>query len=194
MKNKTEKSPCTGSFTGNLSPVQMIELDACTQCRECLKVCPVQEVTGKTAVSPPEKIRMFRQFIKATGSLKSRLFGKGEADRKLLEEFSKAVFECTTCGACGQHCTVGIFTQRLWPAMRKEMIDRGLVDYKILTDMPEAIEKTGNPYNFPVGERYKPWFPETVRVSETAELAYYAGCSGAYSAQPMVRGDVLVLG
>jgi heterodisulfide reductase subunit D len=174
--------------------MQRIELDACTQCGECLKVCPIQDVTGNPAISPPEKIRMFRKFIKATGGLKSRLFGRDAVDRKLLEEFSKAVFECTTCGACGQHCTVGIFTQRLWPSLRKEMIDRGLVDYQILTDMPEAIKKSGNPYNFPVDDRYKPWFPETVKVSEKAELAYYAGCSGAYSAQPMVRGDALVLG
>ncbi len=30
-------------------------------------------------------------------------------------------------------------------------------------------------------------------ISESAEIAYYAGCTGAYEAQPMVRGDVLVL-
>lgn len=185
---------CGGSFTENLSPLQLIELDSCTGCGECLKACPVQEVTGRPAISPPEKIRMFRQFIKATAGLKARFLGKNEADRKLLEEFTRAVFECTTCGACGQQCTVGIFTQRLWPYLRKEMIERGMVDYKLLTDMPEAIRKSGNPYNSPTEDRYKPWFPESVEVLDKAEIAYYAGCSGAYQAQPMVRGDALVLG
>lgn len=174
--------------------MQLIELDACTQCRECLSVCPVQEVTGNPAVSPPEKIRMFREFIRATDGLKARFLGGREIDRQVLEDFSKAVFECTTCGACGQHCTVGIFTQRLWPFLRREMIRRGFVDNKILTDMPEAIRITGNPYNFPAEDRYKPWFPQGVKVADNAETAYYAGCSGAYGAQPMVRGDVLVLG
>ncbi|MHB8882537.1 MAG: (Fe-S)-binding protein [Thermodesulfovibrionales bacterium] len=188
------RKPCSASFGDSLTALQLIELDACSQCRECLKVCPVQEVTGNPAVSPPEKIRMFRQFLKATNGLKARLFKKGDIDQKLLEEFTRAVFECTTCGACGQHCTVGLFTQRLWPYLRKEMIERGLVDYEILTKMPEAIQKTGNPYNFPAADRYRPWFPETVKVSKQADLAYYAGCSGAYGAQPMVRGDALVLG
>ncbi len=68
MKNKR-------SFTEELSPRQILEIDACTQCGECLKHCPVQDVTGRPAVSPPEKIRMFREFIRATDGLKARLFG-----------------------------------------------------------------------------------------------------------------------
>jgi len=187
MKDKKE------SFIGNLTPMHVMELDACTQCGECLQYCPVQAVTGKPAISPPEKIRMFREFIKATGGLKARFFSPKEIDRAALEDFTRAVFECTTCGACGQKCAVGIFTQRLWPYLRKEMFDRGLVDYDILKNMPDAIKKTGNPYNFPIEERFKPWFPEQVKVAERSEIAYYAGCSGVYGAKPMVRGDVLVL-
>jgi heterodisulfide reductase subunit D len=184
----------SGSFAKGLSPSQRVEIDACTQCGECLKTCPVQDVTGNQAVSPPEKIRIFREFIKATDGLKAKLFGARDIDRRLLEDFTKAVFECTTCGACSQNCTVGIFTQRLWPAMRKEMIRRGLVNYEALTTMPESVRKTGNPYGSPTSERFSPWFPENVKVSDRADLAYYAGCSGAYQAHPMVRGDVLVLG
>src|SRR4030067_2815910 len=101
MRNKN-------SFTSCLSRRQIIELDACTQCGECLKNCPVQDVTGNPNISPPEKIRMFKEFIKATDGLKSMIFGKGDIDRKLLEDFSRAVYECTTCGACGRGCTAGI--------------------------------------------------------------------------------------
>ena len=186
MKNKD-------SFTQGLTPMQLMELDACTLCGECLKHCPVQDVTGKEAVSPPEKIRLFREFIRATEGLKARLFGPRQIDRKLLEDFTKAVYECTTCGACGQNCSVGIFTQRLWPVLRKEMVRRGLGPIGPQADMPEAIRETGNPYKKPSADRYRPWFPENVSVSENAEIAYYAGCTGAYEAQPMVRGDVLVL-
>jgi heterodisulfide reductase subunit D len=186
MKNKR-------SFTEELSSQQIIEIDACTQCGECLRHCPVQDVTGNPSVSPPEKIRMFREFIRTTDGLKARLFGAGEVDRKLLDDFTKAVYECTTCGACGQNCPVGIFTQRLWPVLRKEMVKRGLGPLGVQVNMPRAIEKSGNPYEKPASERYKPWFPETVKLAERADIAYYAGCTGAYEAQPMVRGDVLVL-
>ncbi len=181
------------SFT-ELTPTQLLELDACTQCGECLKYCPVQDVTGNPTISPPEKIRMFREFLKTSSGLKAKIFGPGAIDRKLLEDFAKAVFECTTCGACGQACPVGIFTQRLWPALRKEMVKRGLGPIGPQTNLPKAIAETGNPYEKPSLERYSPWFPEGVRVSEKAEIAYYAGCTGAYEAQPMVRGDVIVLG
>jgi len=187
MKNKR-------SFTEELTAQQILEIDACTQCGECLKHCPVQDVTGKPAVSPPEKIRMFREFIRATDGLKARIFGPAEADRKLLEDFTKAVYECTTCGSCGQNCPVGIFTQRLWPVLRKEMVKRGLGPLGVQANLPQAISKSGNPYDKPASDRYKPWFPDKVIVAGRADIAYYAGCTGAYEAQPMVRGDVLVLG
>ncbi|MGD0885864.1 MAG: (Fe-S)-binding protein [Thermodesulfovibrionales bacterium] len=186
MKNK-------GCFTENLTVQQLIELDACTECGECLKFCPIQDVNSKPSISPPEKIRVFREFIKATEGLKARLFGPKDIDRRLLEDFTKAVFECTTCGACGENCPVGIFTQRLWPLLRKEMVKRGFGPVGGQAKMPEVIDNTGNPYNMPAAERFKPWFPEDVKIAERADIAYYAGCTGAYSAQPMVRGDVLVL-
>jgi heterodisulfide reductase subunit D len=186
MKNKN-------CFTEDLTAQQLLELDACTQCGECLQFCPIQDVNGNPLISPPEKIRVFREFIKATEGLRARLFGPKDIDRRLLEDFTRAVFECTTCGACGQHCTVGIFTQRLWPALRKEMVRRGIGPIGGQAKMPGVIKETGNPYNMPAKERFSPWFPEKVSVAERAEIAYYAGCTGAYSAQPMVKGDVLVL-
>jgi len=199
MKSKTVRKskvypsvPPQKSFTEGLTPLQLMELDACTQCGECLKYCPVQDVTGNSAVSPPEKIRMFREFIKATEGLKARLFGSTDIDKKLLEDFAKAVFECTTCGACSQACSVGIFTQRLWPMLRKEMVRRGLGPIGTQAETPIAIRNTGNPYNQPPADRFI-WLPSDVKVSEKAEIGYYAGCTGAYEAQPMVKGDVLVL-
>jgi heterodisulfide reductase subunit D len=186
MKNKC-------SFTDELNQRQVLEIDACTQCGECLKHCPVQDVAGNPAVSPPEKIRMFREFIRSTDGLKATLFGPKEVDRKLLEDFTKAVYECTTCGACGQNCPVGIFTQRLWPMLRKEMVKRGLGPIGVQAKLPEVVKRSGNPYDKPASDRYQPWFPEKVKVAERADIAYYAGCTGAYESQPMVRGDVLVL-
>ncbi len=180
-------------FSAYLSPQQLIEIDACTRCGECLQFCPIQDVTGRPSISPPEKIRVFREFIRATEGLKASLFGSKVIDKQLLEDFTKAVFECTTCGACGQHCTVGIFTQRLWPVLRKEMVRRGIGPIGEQAKMPDAIATHGNPYNKPASERFYPWMPEGIEIVERAHLAYYAGCTGAYSAQPMVRGDVMVL-
>src|SRR5512135_2588669 len=140
------------TFTSGLTPIQRIELDACTQCGECLRHCPVQDVTGNPSISPPEKIRLFREFIRATEGLKARIFKSSDLDQRLLEDFAKAVYECTTCGACGQNCSVGIFTQRLWPVLRKEMVRRGLGPIGPQAGIPKAIADTGNPYNKPAGD------------------------------------------
>lgn len=182
------------SFIEGLTKRHLIELDACTRCSECLKWCPVQEVTGRREISPPEKIRIYREFIEKTEGLKAKLFGADEISRKELEEFAKAVFECTTCGACGEICEAGIFSQRLWPYLRKKMVDMGLGPIGPQANLPKVIKETGNPYNKAASDRYAPWFPENVKVAEKAEIAYYAGCTGAYEAQPMVKGDVLALG
>jgi len=179
------------SFTEGLSRRQLIELDACTRCSECLKWCPVQEVTGRREISPPEKIRLYREFIENTEGLKARILGK-KIDRRLLEDFVRAVYECTTCGACGEVCEVGIFSQRLWPVLRRKMVEMGLGPIGPQANLPGFVKETGNVYNKPPQERFA-WFPEGVKVHEKAEIGYYAGCTGCYEAQPMVRGDVLVL-
>ncbi len=179
-------------FTNRLSRKEIVELKACTQCRECLRYCPVQEVTEDLSISPSEKIRQYREFIEQTEGLKS-LFLKKEIPDEVLEHFTKAVFECTTCGVCGEVCPVGIDTQRLWPILRREMVLRGLGPIGSQREIPGAVKKTGNPYNRPPSERYKPWFPDGVEIPEQAEVAYYAGCTGAYQAQPMVRADVVVM-
>lgn len=186
MKNKKP-------FGRELSKIQRVELDACTQCGECLKYCPVQEVTGRPEISPPEKIRLFRKLIKETDSVKSRIFGEGHIDPQLFQDLTNAVYECTVCGACGQSCPVGLFNQRLWPVLRKEMVKRGLGPVGPQANMQKVITETGNPYNKPAEERYSPWLPVHAEVADRAEIAYYAGCTGAYCAMPMVRGDVLVL-
>jgi heterodisulfide reductase subunit D len=74
------------------------------------------------------------------------------------------------------------------------MVDMGLGPIGPQANLPKALEKTGNIYDKPASERFSTWFPEDVKVAERSEIAYYAGCSGCYEAQPMVKGDVLVLG
>jgi len=135
---------------------------------------------------------MFKALMKSTRGLK-KLFGR-DVDNKLLQDFTNAAYECTVCGACGQSCPVGLFNQRLWPVLRNEAAKWGIGPVGAQRDMPRKVRETGNPYGDPSQERYSPWFPDSVIVAERAEIAYYAGCTGAYCAQPMVRGDVLVLG
>ena len=184
------------NFTDELTPRQILEIDACTGCGECLKHCPVQNVSGvdgNPSISPPEKIRMFRELIRGSEGLKAMLFGPREADRKLLEDFASAVFECTTCGACGENCPVGINTQRLWTTLRKELVEHGLAPLDQLPPWSKSITASGNLYGKPVAERYKPSFPDGIKVVDCADVAYYAGCTPTLVTHPINQGDINVL-
>ncbi len=43
-------------FMEGLTKKELIELDACTRCNECLAWCPVQDVTDDPNISPPARI------------------------------------------------------------------------------------------------------------------------------------------
>ena len=48
-----------------LSPKQLVEIDACTRCGECLKVCPVYTQKGEEEIDPRGKIQAFKSFIRS---------------------------------------------------------------------------------------------------------------------------------
>jgi len=139
-------------FVSGLSKRQLVEIDACTRCGACLTECPIQDVTGDTSVSPPDKIALFRTFIQRTHGLQARFMGAANISEEELKHFSRAVWECTTCGRCGEMCEAGIFSQRLWPFLRAKMVEMGYGPWEPQNMMEEVTLKTGNVYN----QRYSP--------------------------------------
>ncbi len=59
----------------NLSPKQLIEIDACTQCGECLNVCPVYTQKGDEDIDPRGKIQNFKSFIRSQYGIWAKIFG-----------------------------------------------------------------------------------------------------------------------
>src|SRR3972149_5195273 len=99
-----------------LSKRQLVELDACVHCTECVKWCPVTQVEEDYANTPMDKIAVLKSFVQRTrGPLRFLRKGVSEEELKL---FADQVYRCTTCGRCGVVCPVGIDCQELWPAVR----------------------------------------------------------------------------
>lgn len=174
----------------NLSKLEMIELDACTRCSECLNWCGIQDATDDPSISPPEKIKTYRDFVRRTHGLRARLLGGKEITEDEWKKFQDAIYTCTGCGACGEVCPVGIHTQRLWGSLRRKMVDMG---YKPPGGLPNLL-KNAKEYKsiFPhsLGLRYKIWMPEGIKISESAELGYFEGCDVAWDAPGMASGAV----
>lgn len=180
------------SLVDNLTPVQLVSFDACTGCNECLRWCPVLDVTGDESLATPEKIRIYGALIRSRHSLLSGLTGPPEVEMSLLEKLKEALYTCTTCGRCGEVCEVGINTQRLWPALRQKLVEMGIGPMGAQDQTAPLVREHRNPYARPHAERFA-WLPPEIEVADQAEIGFYAGCSGAYVAQPMVIGAVRVL-
>jgi heterodisulfide reductase subunit D len=180
------------SFVEGLSKLQRVELDSCSRCSECLKWCPVYEALQIKEITTPEKITAYRQFHYNLSGLKSLFLGGKEPTKEELENFRDALYQCTTCGACGESCEVGIWTQKLWPTLRKKMVELGIGPPEPQRTIEGVIKVKHNPYDLPSENRFS-WLPKEVTVLEEAEWGYYAGCSGSYVAQPMVAGAVKFL-
>jgi len=180
------------SFTDNLTRLQLISLDACTRCMECLQWCPVLDVTEDETLATPEKIRIYGELVRSQHGLSAKLFGRPEVPPEVLEKLTQALYTCTTCGRCGEVCPVGINTQRLWPAMRAKMVELGVGPMGAQREIPRIVTEKHNPYDQPHSERFA-WVPPEVKVAERAEIGYFTGCSGAYTAQPMVAGAVRIM-
>ncbi len=175
-----------------LTRSDLISLDACTRCGQCIPYCPIQEASGQRDISPPEKITMFRQLLSSQRGARAVLFGQRPLDREKLQKLSDALYHCTVCGVCGEYCEVGINCMRLWPDMRHKMVELGVGPFGPQKDTPKTTWEFKNPYGQPHSERLA-FLPPDVHVEKAAENGFYVGCSGAYPSKPMVAGAVRVL-
>lgn len=167
-----------------LSPKQLLEIDACTRCGDCLRICPVYTQKTEEGINPRGKIQAMKKFIRGQYGLWARIFGKKSLSESELEKFSEMVYRCTLCGECGTQCPVSIDSRNLWLAFKEVLVDQGhypkqlklmmgniLKDHNISghdndqrTDWLEAME------DFPA-DRYQ---------KERADVVYFIGCVSAY--------------
>jgi heterodisulfide reductase subunit D len=166
--------------TKNLTAVQLMELDSCTRCGECVKWCPTYAATdGKPGLAPRDKILRWRQFMNKSYGIKAKLFGPQEIPQSELEEFKDDVHSCTTCGICGTVCESGINTVELWEALRANLVKKGIGPYGKQNMFPKLIGQYHNPYLLDQKDRLA-WVPDDVKIEDKSDLVYFTGCTAGY--------------
>ncbi len=184
----------------NLSPRQLLELDTCTRCSECVQWCPVYEQDEKYDLTPQAKAKAFRKILQAQDGILSmlvppdswlgrKLHREGRQEKR-IERFIQGLYECSTCGQCHYVCPSYIDTVELWEAIRKSMVNAGygpLENHKSLTRSVKAYD---NPWQQPRSVRDK-WAKRAKKqkqidrvpknpAKEKTEVLYYVGCTASF--------------
>jgi heterodisulfide reductase subunit D len=168
---------------------QIMEMEACTRCGECIENCPTFAEAKNEEIHPLQKINQTKRFWKADHlGLLARLFGMKPATVEELAAFSQGVYQCTLCGRCHVVCPVQIDTRPLWISMREMLVDLGIYP----SPMNQLRETVTTHYNISgdPNENRLGWsanmaaVPEGLDRKQHAEVVYFMGCVASF--YPMV--------
>jgi heterodisulfide reductase subunit D len=168
----------------SLSPKQLIEIDACTRCGECLNYCPVYAQRGEEDIDPRGKIQSFKSFIRSQYGLWARIFGPKRLNEEKLRKFSEMVYRCTLCGECSVSCPVSIDAKNLWLALRETLTEMG--HYPEATDRLKANLLKAYNISGTENEERTEWLeflddlPDHRYQREKAQVAYFVGCVASF--------------
>ncbi len=164
---------------------QLMELDACTRCGECIKWCPTFAEAERDEITPLDKIHTLRSFAKGQyGGFLARLFGYRPPTEESVKRWSRGTYDCTLCGRCAVVCPVHIDTRSLWIAMREQLVELGSYP-QVMDTLRENVAAHYNISGDPAEDRLI-WsenletVPEGVRGKEQAEVVYFVGCTVSF--------------
>jgi heterodisulfide reductase subunit D len=171
-----------------ISPLQMLELDSCTRCQECVGACPV--VRAGIPDGAMERIDVWRRAGKPVFRLKDLLLNKQSRGSDLPALF-ESLFRCTTCGICSVICESGISTTSLWESMRGAGRELGF-RHADVEKTTQVIVQMKNPYGVSSGSRMS-WVPEEIGIAESAPVAFFAGCTIAFRQPELGKAALRIL-
>jgi Fe-S oxidoreductase len=168
---------------------QILELEACTRCGECIETCPTFAEARNEEIHPLNKVAQTKRFWKADHlGLLARLFGIRSATQEELAAYAEGVYQCTLCGRCHEVCPVRIDTRPLWISMRELLVDWELHP-AAMDQLHETVTTHHNISGDPNQERLG-WTanmetpPQGIDQRAHAETIYFVGCVAAF--YPMV--------
>ena len=181
-------SPAAILANGNslLTAGQMIELDACIRCGECMRACSSFQAKGDEGATLVGMIRRRRALFDDTTPLAGVLGGRDGVSAEQWERFQTGVFSCTLCGRCEEFCPVGIKTRGLAMALRQELATARCMMPKNLGVARDAVVEEGNVFRFPNEDRAM-WaeflddIPPDLMEKDHAEVLYFVGCVSSFS-------------
>ncbi len=195
-----EPETCKRIRVQNLSPRQLLELDTCTRCSECVQWCPVYAQDEKDDLTPRAKAKAFRKIMRAQDGILSMLvppdswlarkLNLKSRQEKRIERFVQGLYECSTCGQCHYVCPSYIDTVELWEGIRKSIVSAGYGPLENQAALTSSVKSYDNPWLQPRSVRDKwakrakkqkqiPKVPKNIS-KEKAEVLYFVGCTASF--------------
>lgn len=163
---------------------QLIEMDACTNCRLCADVCPAAGAAMNGELSAVHRMQGLKRHLKSKTGVFSKLLGRRPPSAEELKHYADTVFRCTLCSNCEEVCPLGIRLKELWLSLRGDLVREEAYPSKI--DMIRTnLAKRRNVFGEDNAERGE-WVedmrkpPADRYVRPRAEVVYITGCVSAY--------------
>ena len=171
---------------------EMVDAFSCTECGRCQDVCPAY-ATGKL-LSPKLVIMGVRDQLFAEGP---NLLAGGELTRiagsTVPEEM---IWDCVTCGACVHECPVSIEHIDHIVDLRRDLVMVQSSFPQEAETMLRDVERAGNPWGKPQGDRATWAEGLGVRVvaegEEAPEILYWVGCAAAFDERARTAAESTV--
>ncbi len=180
------ETPKNVTASSDFSPLQLLALDACTNCGRCEEVCPAHS-SGRD-LSPRVVVQDLGKDVRA--GKEGDVFSKGVIRDSEL-------WSCTMCNACVSVCPVFIDQVDYIAEFRRTLVSENRLDGKKRLFL-ESVAKYGNPFGLPPADRQS-WLAElgvkTVKEKPGAEYLYWLGCQSSYDprARNVARAMVRIL-
>lgn len=187
----SKKQTLHHAFSG-LSKLQLVEIDACTQCGECLQWCPMYDVLEEEASTPRGKLNTLKSLTRSRYGLLASLLGPKPIHEETLNKFTEDIYRCTVCGTCQAVCESGIDTTQLWETVRVEMAKLGKGPLPKQQDWIRRVSEARNLYDEPAETRTD-WLPSDIKTSDRAEIGYFVGCTSSYRTKTIAIATAKIL-
>jgi Fe-S oxidoreductase len=186
IKNIEEAETLGVSKLEEFSWKRRLDFDACVECGRCQVACPAY-MSG-TALSPKQIIVKLKRHMH--GELPGPIHGA------LIK--ADELWACTTCMACVQECPAFIDIVDTIIDLRRYL---ALSEGALPSTAPQSlqnIQRAGNPWGLPAGERMA-WAQglevPVMEADREVEYLYWVGCSASYDKrnQAIARAVVKIL-
>ncbi|HSB31440.1 MAG TPA: (Fe-S)-binding protein, partial [Candidatus Sulfobium mesophilum] len=172
-------------IAGGLTRRQLIEIEACSRCGECMLWCPVYPHDSREEITARGKIGRLRKMVSEDNASAS--------DAERLD----SLYACSACGQCHVICPMRIDTAELWEQARKALANAGLAQPEPQLKQMALIKECNNSYGKPQDERgrwaERAWRSGLLRApvkiwdGQPSSILYFAGCTASFdpSMQPV---------